>query len=91
MWIFEHGSFKIEFINYNGNKWFNILLSLATECCNTMWKHNNGIGSDGNDSVINRDRTNLILGYPSHMLTNLYCRCQLIDKKNIEHLTVSWR
>lgn len=52
-------------------------------------ENNNGIGSDGNDSVINRNKTNLIFGYPSHMLTNLYCRCQLINKENIEHLTVS--
>lgn len=71
------------------NKWLNILLSLAIKCCNTKWKHNNGIGSYGNDSVSNRGRVNLILGYPSHMLTNLYCRCQLIDKK-IEHLSVLW-
>lgn len=90
MWASEQGSFKTEFINCNGNKWFNILLSLAIKCCNTKWKHNNGIGSDGNDSVINGDKTNLTWGYPSHMLTNPYCRCQLIDKENIEHLTVSW-
>ena len=45
--------------------------------------HNNGIGCTRNNSVSNRDRVNLILGYPSHtthMLTNLYCRCQLTDK-----------
>ena len=56
------------------NKWFIILLSFAI---NWKWKHNYGIGSDGNDSVINRDRVNLILGYLSSTLTNLYCRYQL--------------
>ena len=71
------------------NKWFNILLSFAINCCNRKWEHKNGTGSDGNDSMISRDRINLISVYQSHMLTNLYFRCQLIDKEKIEHFTVS--
>lgn len=82
---FEYGVFKTEFINSNGNKWFNILLCLSIQCCNTKWKYNNGTGSDGNDSMINRDKVKLIPGCPLHMLTNLYWRYQLIDKKNTNH------
>lgn len=88
IWTFEYRIFSS--INYNEKQWFNILFSFSIKYGNTKWKHN-GIGSNSNDSVINRDMVNLILGYPSHRFTNLYCRYQLTDKEKIEHLTVSWK
>ena len=45
--------------------------------------HNNGIECTRNNSVSNRDRVNLTMSYPSHMLTNLYCTCQLVYKENL--------